>query len=697
MMKNKLLLLGLACSGLSAVTAFGQYCESGGPYYEFDTNLQGLELIGETSTVTYVPCAYPNPYDDITEPTGYGLAGFEDQTAQLADLIAGNTYSIDVAWGSCQGNYTYSGAVWIDFNGNEIYENFEVVASYASPNGGGYYSNTFTFTVPENASNGTFRMRAIAQEQGVLPLNPCATFDYGSLTDFSISITGGSDCPVADAFIVDATGSDSLTVSWAQGGSELEWMVEYGAAGFMPGTGTSVISTDLTETFNGLSESTDYDVYVYAICGVGDTSSYIGGTIITDCLPINGLGTCESFESDSPSLGCWRTINANNDNDEWILDYDLQTHSGLASATIYTDGNSGDNDDWLISPNLTLTGNEVLHFYYSVFSEWEPNTFEILVSTTGNNPADFTDVLMAADDFDNWEWEDMTLDLSAYTGDVYIAFHVPPFSQDGWYLFIDDVCIDVCVPPAGTDGDMNVCRDDQTVDLNTVITAGMPNGTWEFPLNQNLIDVSEMDYSSLATGSYDVNYVVPGGCVNDTTVATITIYDAPNSGIGGIINLCANQPYDLLSGLSGTVDVNGTWYNTSGAPMASSYTNSGSLGGVFNFTYVVSNGVCPDETANVSVVVDASCNFLGVEEAELEALTVYPNPTTGKAYISAVAVGDGYTYQVIDFSGRELTAKGGKLSNAGETELDLNDCQAGVYFIRITGAESTKTIRLVVE
>src|SRR5690606_39209970 len=118
----------------------------------------------------------------------------------------------------------------------------------------------------------------------------------------------------------------------------------------------------------------------------------------------------------------------------WEVDGDLQPHDGLASATMYTDGNGGNNDDWLISPNLSLTGNEVLHFWYSVFSEWEPNTFEVLLSTTGSNPADFTEVLMTSADYYNYEWADTTVDLSAYTGDVYIAFRVPPMSQDGWYL-----------------------------------------------------------------------------------------------------------------------------------------------------------------------------------------------------------------------------------------------------------------------
>jgi hypothetical protein len=49
-----------------------------------------------------------------------------------------------------------------------------------------------------------------------------------------------------------------------------------------------------------------------------------------------------------------------------------------------------------------------------------------------------------------------------------------------YYMLIDQVCIDICTPDAGTDGATDACRVDNTLDLNTVITQGEPNGVWEF-------------------------------------------------------------------------------------------------------------------------------------------------------------------------------------------------------------------------
>ncbi len=44
------------------------------------------------------------------------------------------------------------------------------------------------------AVSGATTMRVTQQEQGSLPLDPCASFTWGSVVEFSIFITGGIDC-----------------------------------------------------------------------------------------------------------------------------------------------------------------------------------------------------------------------------------------------------------------------------------------------------------------------------------------------------------------------------------------------------------------------------------------------------------------------------------------------------------------------
>ena len=53
---------------------------------------------------------------------------------------------------------------------------------------------SFNFIVPGGAVSGATTMRVTQQEGGALPLDPCASFTWGSVVEFSIFITGGIDC-----------------------------------------------------------------------------------------------------------------------------------------------------------------------------------------------------------------------------------------------------------------------------------------------------------------------------------------------------------------------------------------------------------------------------------------------------------------------------------------------------------------------
>lgn len=65
-------------------------------------------------------------------------------------------------------------------------------------------------------------------------------------------------------------------ITWNPSISTNTYELEYGPAGFPPGTGTTVTVTGTTYLITGLSENTQYDVYVQAICGPNDVSALIG-------------------------------------------------------------------------------------------------------------------------------------------------------------------------------------------------------------------------------------------------------------------------------------------------------------------------------------------------------------------------------------------------------------------------------------
>lgn len=170
------LLLTLAF--LSTSYLFAQYCTTGGPSSLNDSNIESVSLFGDGGGISYTGCP--------------AVLGVEESFSQSVILGAGNNYSISVQFGTCGGNYGGAGQVWIDFNQNSIFETSESIGTWSGTPPTAI--STFSFTVPGTATMGQTRMRVTQQEAGSLPLNPCASFTWGSVTDFIVVIQGGIDC-----------------------------------------------------------------------------------------------------------------------------------------------------------------------------------------------------------------------------------------------------------------------------------------------------------------------------------------------------------------------------------------------------------------------------------------------------------------------------------------------------------------------
>jgi hypothetical protein len=166
--------------------AEAQYCTNVGPTSDVDSNVESVQLIGEIGNINYTGCP--------------GVLGLQDLTFLGTTLNAGDPYSISVKFGTCQGNYGGAGTVWIDFDQSGTFDVSEVIGTWVGTPP--VATSVFNFTVPVDAQNGTTRMRVTQQEEGSLPLDPCATFTWGSVMDFSITIGNGIDC---SAYIGDNT------------------------------------------------------------------------------------------------------------------------------------------------------------------------------------------------------------------------------------------------------------------------------------------------------------------------------------------------------------------------------------------------------------------------------------------------------------------------------------------------------------
>ena len=101
-------------------------------------------------------------------------------------------------------------------------------------------------------------------------------------------------CPAPTALTTANITDVSALISWTAGGTEAQWNIEYGAAGFTVGSGTSagVAATSFSAT--GLTPNTSYDIYVQAVCGA--SLSNFAGPISITTLPTGG--TCGFFTAE---------------------------------------------------------------------------------------------------------------------------------------------------------------------------------------------------------------------------------------------------------------------------------------------------------------------------------------------------------------------------------------------------------------
>lgn len=168
----------------------------------------------------------------------------------------------------------------------------------------------------------------------------------------------------------------------------------------------------------------------------------------TDPCTITTLPYAESFEG---SMDCWTIVDANNDNNTWVVSNSfgegsgvVNPHSGSKMAASFSwNTNPFNANEYLISPAIVLpSGNISLSWWYRVNGEYPADKLAVKVSTTTNATNAFTNTLIdITPTAANNNWTLQTVDLSAFAGQtIYIAFHHHD-TYDNNYICIDDITI----------------------------------------------------------------------------------------------------------------------------------------------------------------------------------------------------------------------------------------------------------------
>ncbi len=121
---------------------------------------------------------------DRSSGVGTTSTGYSDFTSSSTSLTKGQSNTITITNTRENTNDPQGYAVWIDYNRNNVFEGFERVWAIVPTTTS---SVTGTFTLPSSASTGTTRMRVSMRYNG--SPEPCGTFPYGEVEDYTVHIT----------------------------------------------------------------------------------------------------------------------------------------------------------------------------------------------------------------------------------------------------------------------------------------------------------------------------------------------------------------------------------------------------------------------------------------------------------------------------------------------------------------------------
>ncbi|MCK5774743.1 MAG: T9SS type A sorting domain-containing protein [Bacteroidales bacterium] len=269
---------------------------------------------------------------------------------------------------------------------------------------------------------------------------------------------------------VAGVATTTADIDWEEIGSATSWDIEYGTHNYSQGEGTPIngIQTNPEYTITGLTPGNQYDVYVRSDCGETQ-SDWIGPvTFFTDCEVITSFPYEETFPNsdfddedwnDGFTVNCWYEEYGEIGNptsftgavSDWSprefgnpQDYNPE-NSNCAAAR------AGFGHSWLFSPTfdietsnnfqlefdvaatdyngntVSFTNEDILAIVISTDGSWNENNI-IKQWTASENPSEITT-----------DGIHVVVDLSAYTGEVELAYYLSGASGSSIYAYIDNV------------------------------------------------------------------------------------------------------------------------------------------------------------------------------------------------------------------------------------------------------------------
>jgi len=298
--------------------------------------------------------------------TGKTTGGYANYTATHQHST---TQGTNVSYTITAGDDNVYFAIWVDLNQDGIFDNASERLYVTT---GGIREASSSGTIPTTGLNGTYRIRVMGAFDESDIDDPCTSNFYGEVEDYTLVVTNATSCSPVTALNTSNVTQNSVDVVWTAGGSEALWNVEYGAEGFLQGSGTTINGVTNPYTITGLTAGTSYDVYVQADCGSGNESTWVMTSFTTDA----------AFTCPSPLNAGTVTTTPNSGSAGTIFDV-TATGYDTGNDITYTWEKSEDN-----GANWTIVGTANATTYTDLIGETAPASgiveYRLTVSCGGN-------------------------------------------------------------------------------------------------------------------------------------------------------------------------------------------------------------------------------------------------------------------------------------------------------------------------
>lgn len=378
----------------SNATAFGTTIPTTGP----------LTASGDASAATYAEFEWKIPTN-------------ADGAMTSANIVMNSTITIEIPAGTydyCITNPTPADRIWIAGGENSRADNFTfldgVEYTFTVALAGSYDATTITMVAPNDVALSNL----VVPAQGILTNAETIT-----VTVSNLGTNTADNIPLL--CLVNSTSLNTTIPTLAPGA-----------------TTTATFTADMST----IGETYTVSVVNNWTLDQNNLNDSVGAS--TSCIPATSL----AYDFNDGVLPVdWRTLNIDGNTPDANISTYFPTNAGwelvpmaegdYAAAAPSWFSPAGQADRWLISSRINLQGNNFLQFDYASIDDSYPESMEIKISNGGVQPADFT-TLESVAVVPAFE-EGKTIDLSAFTGTVRVAFRLT--SNDAFIGIVDNVKI----------------------------------------------------------------------------------------------------------------------------------------------------------------------------------------------------------------------------------------------------------------